>query len=137
MKHQDGEATFVMPEECVRRMTQIEAVLEFFDVNFDPSQLKPKRARPKIGPLGYGDIRAGVLDALKRTGDWQTYNQLADAVLRKHSIELDTHQRKHFLQKLREATHALKTSGAVICERPLALGDNTVEQRWRLSALFD
>lgn len=113
LKHRDGETTFITPDDCVRRMTEIEAVLEFFGVDFDPNRLKPKRARPKIGPLGYGEIRAGVLAALRRADDWQTYNQLADAVLHKHGIELEMRQRKHFLQKLREATHVLKQSGAV------------------------
>lgn len=137
LKHQDGEEVFIEPQACLQRMAEIEAVLRFFDVDFDPSKLKPRRARPKIGPLGYGEIRAGVLDALKRAGDWQTYNQIADAVLRRHGIELTAPQRKHFLQKLREATHALKKAGAVVCERQLALGDNEVEQRWRLSSMFD
>lgn len=137
LKHQDGEEVFIEPQACLQRMAEIEAVLRFFDVDFDPRKLKPRRARPKIGPLGYGEIRAGVLDALKRAGDWQTYNQVADAVLRRHGIDLTPAQRKHFLQKLREATHALKKAGAVVCERQLALGDNEVEQRWRLSSMFD
>lgn len=137
LKHRDGAEVFVQPDACLQRMAEIEAVLRFFGVDFDPRKLKPRRARPKIGPLGYGEIRAGVLDALKRAGDWQTYNQVADAVLRRHGIELTVPQRKHFVQKLREATHALKKAGAVVCERQLALGDNEVEQRWRLSSMFD
>lgn len=137
LKHQDGEDVFLEPEACRKHMADVEAVLKFLAVDFDPQRLKPRRARPKIGPLGYGEVRAGVLDALKRADDWLTYNQLADDILRRHGVELNTGQLKHFLQKLREATHALKQAGAVVCEHALKLGDNSVEQRWRLSAMFD
>lgn len=118
-------------------MSNIEQVLGFLGVDFDASKLKARRARPKIGPLGYGEVRSGVLAALKRSGDWQTYNEIADEVLRHHGLTLTAPQRKHFLQKLREVTHALKSAGAVVCEHSLALGNGQVEQRWRLSALFD
>jgi len=137
LKHQDGEEAFVAADECLQRMAELEAVLKFVDVDFDPRKLKPRRARPKIGPLGYGEVRSGVLEALKRAGDWQTYKQLADSVLLRQGIELAPAQRKHFLQKLREATHALKKAGAVVSERQLALGDHEGEQRWRLSSMFD
>jgi hypothetical protein len=44
-------------------------VLRFFGVDLDLRRLKPQRARPEIEPLGYGETRAGVLDALKSAGD--------------------------------------------------------------------
>lgn len=137
LKAKDGDDVFVSPADCAQHMANIEGVLRFLDVDFDPSKLKPRRATPKIGPLGYGEVRAGVLAALKRSGNWQTYNEIADEVLRQHGLTLEPAQRRHFLQKLREATHALKSAGAVICEHPLALGNGQAEQRWRLSALFD
>ncbi len=137
LKHCDNEVVLVAPEDCQRHMANIEAVLALLGVDFDPSKLKPRRARPKIGPLGYGEIRSGALAALKRAGDWQTYNQVTDAILQRHGIALTPPERKHFLQKLREALHMLKKAGAVVCEHPLALGQNKVEQRWRLSSLFD
>lgn len=42
-------------------MSHIDALTPFLGVNFDPSALKPLCTQPKIGPLGYGDVRAGVL----------------------------------------------------------------------------
>ena len=137
LKHRDSEDAFIAPAACIQHLAEIEAVLKFLSVDFDPSKLKPRRARPRIGPLGYGQVRAGVLAALKRAGDWQTYSQLADEVLRQHGLTLNQAQRKHFLQKLREATHALKVSRAVIAERPLTLGYTGIEQRWKLSTMFD
>jgi hypothetical protein len=137
LKSQDGEAVMVEPVSSIQHMRDIEAVLAFLRIDFDPKKLKPRRARPKTGPLGYGEVRAGVLDALKRAKDWQSYNQLADAVLRQHDIELTPAQHKHFLQKLREGTQALKQAGAVICEHRLALGETAIQQRWRLSPMFD
>lgn len=137
LKHQGSVEVFVSPEVCHQQMAAIEGLLAFMGVNFDPTALKARRAFPKIGPLDQGQVRSGALSALKRAGDWQTYNQVADDISAVHLLQLSTAERKHFLQKLREALHALKRLGAVVCERPGArLGENTFEQRWRLSSLF-
>lgn len=78
-----------------------------------------------------GQISVGV-------DNWQTYNQVLDAIVAAHHLELTAAERKHALQKVREALHALKRIGAVICERPGArLGENAFEQRWQLSSMFD
>ncbi|GEM_PF-3563674 len=138
LKRGGADDVLVSPEVCHQQMAAIETVLGFFGANFDPSALKARRAYPKIGPLDYGQIRAGVLYALKDATDWQTYNQIAERIVALHKLQLTPAQRKHFLQKLREGTHALKRAGAVVCERPgTRLGENTFEQRWRLSSLFD
>lgn len=138
LKHQGSDEVFVSPEVCHLQMSAIETLLPFMGANFDPTVLKAKRAFPKIGPLEYGQVRSGALSALKRAGDWRTCNQVFDDILGVHQLELTAAERKHFLQKLREALHALKRVGAVVCERPGArLGENTFEQRWRLSSLFD
>lgn len=137
LKHRDNETVFVAPEDCARHMAHIEAVLEFLGVDFDPSKLKPRRARPNIGPLDYGQVRAGALAVLKGADDWKSYSEVAEGILKRHGITLDVQEHRHFLQKLREALHALKVAGAVVCEHPLTLGQNKVAQRWRLSSLFD
>jgi hypothetical protein len=137
LKRGGADDVLVSPEVCHRQMAAIETVLGFLGANFDPSALKARRAYPKIGPLNYAQVRAGVLSALKGAGDWRTYNELADHIVALHKLQLTSAQRKHFLQKLREGTHALKRAGAVVCERPARLGENTFEQRWRLSSLFD
>ena len=63
-----------------------------------------------------------------------TYPEMAEAVLAKHDVVLETPgQRKHFLQKLREATHVLAAQHAVEREKPLVLGETAELQRWRLS----
>jgi hypothetical protein len=137
LKGDGHEDLLVRPDECHQQMKAIETVLAFMPVNFDPRALKAKRAFPKIGPLEYGKVRAGALSALKRAGSWLTYNQVLEDICAAYHLELSAGQRKHLLQKLREGLHALKRVGAVECERPGArLGDNSFEQRWRLSAMF-
>jgi hypothetical protein len=136
LKDSDDEYLLVPHDVCREQMAAIETLLRFFDVNFDPSALKARRAYPKVGPLSYGQVRAGALHALKVAGEWQTYRQIADAIVRRQQLHLTSAQHKHFLQKLREAVHALKRAGAVVCEHPGRRGD-PIEQRWRLSAMFD
>jgi hypothetical protein len=138
LKREGSEDLLVAPEECHRQMAAIETLLAFMGVNFDPRALRARRAFPKIGPLEYGQIRSGALAALKRAGDWRTYNEVLDHIIATHQLQLAERQRKHLLQKLREALHALKRVGAVVCERPGArLGDNSFEQRWQLSSMFE
>jgi hypothetical protein len=137
LKREDSEDLLVAHEECRRMMAAIETLLPFLRVNFDPSALKARRAYPKVGPLEYGQIRSGALASLKRAGSWRTYNQVLDDIVTTRRLHLTQRERKHMLQKLREALHALKGAGAVVCERPGArLGDNSFEQRWQLSSMF-
>jgi hypothetical protein len=137
LKRSGSEDVLVQPEVCHAQMAAIETLLPFMGANFDPAALKAKRAFPKVGPLEYGQVRSGALAALKRAGDWQTCRQVFDDILSVHQLELTSAERKHFIQKLREALHALKGVGAVVCERPGALMSDRFEQRWRLSSLFD
>jgi hypothetical protein len=136
-KRPGSEEVLVQPEVCHEQMVAIETLLQFLGANFDPTVLKARRAFPKVGPLEYGQVRSGALAALKCAGDWQTCNQVFDDILAAHRLQLTDAERRHFIQKLREALHALKREQAVVCERPGArLGDNTFEQRWRLSSMF-
>lgn len=137
LKREDSEDLLVAHEECHHVMGAIETLLPFLRVHFDPSALKPRRAYPKIGPLEYGQIRAGALAALKRADSWRTYNEVLEHIIATHRLQLTPRERKHLLQKLREALQALKRVGAVVCERPGArLGENSFEQRWQLSSMF-
>lgn len=138
LKYPGGGDVLVQPVACHQQMAAIETLLPFLGANFDPTLLKARRAFPKVGPLEYGQVRSGALSALKRARDWRTCRQVFDDILTVHQLQLTDAERKHFIQKLREALHALKREGAVVCERPGArLGDNAFEQRWRLSSLFD
>lgn len=87
LKRDGDDDVPVSPEVCHQQMAAIETMLGFFGANFDPSALKPRRAYPKIGHLDYGQIRAGVLTALKGAGDWRTYNELADHIVALHKLE--------------------------------------------------
>lgn len=131
-KANDGEEVMVPPDQALAAMEHIAALMPLLGTEFVPSKLRPLRTRPHIGPLGYGDVRSGVLAALRHRGGWMTYNELADAVLRRNRLTLSPEHRRHFLQKLREATHALRKQGLVEPEHNLKLGDHATEQRWRL-----
>lgn len=86
-----------------------------------------RRPRPEQGqalpraaqdwPPAYSEMRSSALAALERAGDWQTYNQLADAVLRRHGLTLPPVERKHLTRKLRESLHMLEKAGVVVCEQ--------------------
>ena len=133
LKDKTGEDTLVAADEAQQAMAHIAALMPFLGVNFDPKALRPIRTRPHFGPLNHGDVRAGVLAQLRTHGGWLTYVEIADAILTQNRVELTGGQRKHFLQKLREGTHALMQAGAVERERELKLGENRGLQRWRLS----
>ena len=129
----DDEELLVPSEAAGAAMAHIEALVGFLGVRFEPGSLKPIRTRPRIGPLGHGDLRAEVLATLRASDDWMTYPAIADTIIAKHRLELTVQQHRHFLQKLREATHALGTQGAAERESSLKLGQTATLQRWRLS----
>jgi len=135
-KAKDGEAVLVQWDEAMRAMGHIAALMPILDVNFEPSLLKPVRTRKRKGPLKHGELRTEILAALRAGGDWMTYPQISTKVLEKRGIVLTVAQRKHFVQKLREAVHALAGKGVVEREHELRLGENTQLQRWRLSRMM-
>ena len=135
VKAQTGEDVMVHSDEAQQVMAHIEALMPFLGVNFDPTALKPVRTRVLVGPLDFGDMRAGVPAQLRVRGDWMTYVELVDPILAQHRVTLTPSQRKHFLQKLREGAHFLMKAGAVECETAIDDGhrDGRTPQRWRLS----
>lgn len=132
-KSGDDEELMVDAEAASAMMLHTEALIGFLGVRFEPKALKPIRTRPHIGPLGYGELRAEILAVLRAHGDWRTYAEIADGILARQGLELEPKQKRHFLQKLREATHQLAKSGAVEREADLQQGQYATLQRWRLS----
>lgn len=133
-KAEDDEELLVDRETAQAMMAHIEPLLSFLAIDFDPKKLKPIRTRPKISPLSYGDLRVEVLATLRAASDWMTYPAIAEVIITKHTLTLEPKRKKHFLQKLREATHALAQQGAVERESSLKLGQTATLQRWRLSS---
>lgn len=136
-KARRGDETMVPPEEARALMGHIEAIVAFLGIAFAPDALRAIRTSPHIGPLEYGDLRANILAQLRRRRDWATYREIAEGIVAEHELTLSASQYKHFLQKLREATHALAQAGAVEPEMTHPPLDGSTPQRWRLSeALF-
>jgi hypothetical protein len=133
LKHSTGEDVLVQSDEATLLMGHIAALMPFLGVDFAPEALKPLRTRVQIGPLGYGDVRAGVLAQLRAHGGWMTYAEMADSIISQERLTLTPAQRKHFLQKLRDATLVLAQAGAVEPEQRVKKGDGQQLQRWRLS----
>lgn len=133
-KREDDEEQLVDHETAQAVMAHIEPLLSFLAIDFDPKKLRPIRTRPKIGPLAFGDLRVEILAALRAATDWISYRDIADAIITKHGLALEPKRKRHFLRKLREATHVLAQQGAVERESELRLGQTTTLQRWRLSS---
>ena len=132
-KRLKGEACFIEADQVGAYMAHIAALMPLLNVNFVPANIKPVRTRLQVTPMDYGDIRGGILKALKKTREWMTYAEVADAVLAAHHLTLPPARYRHFLQKLREAMFFLKREGAVLQEKEIAFGQGEQLQRWMLS----
>lgn len=135
-KARDDEELLVDDATATEALGHIEGLFKFLGIEFVEKDLKPIRTRPKIGPLSFGDLRVEILAALRAATDWLSYRDIADYIIEKHHLELTASRHAHFLQKLREATHALSVQRAVEREHSLKLGSTTTLQRWRLSGIF-
>jgi hypothetical protein len=120
------------PKKAKALMNHIEALLEFFGVDFDPSLLPVRRSVPKVGPLDHGGLRRGILAAL-REKDWMSYQEIAEEIKRRNGLELNVARHRHFVQKLREASHVLLHENVLEREKSIEFGDHTQTQRLRLS----
>ena len=128
------EAPLVGSSDAQKAMAHIEGVLDFLGVDFVPARIKPVVTRVRIGPLNHGELRAEILAVLRTAADWRTYDEVAQTIVVKRRLTLDQPQHRHFLQKLREATHALVNSGVLERESNLELGGHQPQpQRLRLS----
>lgn len=133
-KHHAGETPLLSAEEAAGGIKHIRALLTMLGVNFDSRRIRPRRTRIQIGPLEYGGMKRGFLKVLKHRGDWMTYAEVVDTLIREHRLTLTVSQRRHFQQKIREAAHALKKAGLIEPQLDLGPGRDPQEQRWRLSA---
>jgi hypothetical protein len=120
------------PKQAQSMMNHIEALLQFFGVDFDPSLLPARRSVPKVGPLDHGGLRRGILAALQGK-DWMSYQEIAEEIKRRNGLELDVARHRHFVQKLREASHVLLHGKVLEREKSIEFGDHSQTQRLRLS----
>lgn len=131
-KQKVGEALLVEIKRAKRTMLAIEALMPILGVDFDASLLRVVLDRKRVGPLGHGYMRSGILAALRVSGSAMTYQELADALLSKHRKTLPADRYRHFLQKIREAVYNLKIRDRVQPELLTGLRDGISRQRWRL-----
>jgi hypothetical protein len=133
-KHADGQDALVTQAQAARDLATVEAALVVLGTPTDFSALRPVKHWPKVAVLGYGEIRTGVLKALRHNKGWMTYRDLASSILERRGVgPLPRSEMNHFVQKVREATHILNSRGLVECElaeAELELGVTT--QRWRI-----
>jgi hypothetical protein len=131
-KHKSGERLQVESKRAKRAMIAIEKLMPILGVDFDASRLRVVRNRARVGPLGHGSVRSGILMTLRISGSAMTYRELADALLANYGWTLPADRYRHFLQKVREAAYALKTRGRVQPELLTGLRDGISRQRWSL-----
>jgi hypothetical protein len=131
-KSKAGERVLIPAKQTQIYLNSIEALMPLLGKSFNKKSVRANRTRPRIGPLEEGDLTSGILAALRDKDDWLSYQQIAESILATHSIKLIGAARKHFLQKLREATHDLGARGFVVREKEIAFGDTSSIQRWRL-----
>jgi hypothetical protein len=131
-KQKAGERLLVEIKRATRILIAIKALMPILGVDFDASLLRVVRNRKRVGPLGHGYMRSGILAALRVSEIAMTYQELTDALLVKHHKTLTAHRYRHFLQKVREAVYALKIRGRVQPELLTGLRDGVSRQRWRL-----
>jgi hypothetical protein len=131
-KHKAGERLLVEIKRAKRTMIAIESLMPILGVDFDASLLRVVLNRKRVGPLGHGYMRSGILAALRVSGTAMTYQELADSLLAKHGKTLPVDRYRHFLQKIREAVYALKIRGRLQPELLTGLRDGVSRQRWRL-----
>jgi hypothetical protein len=133
-KHMDGERALCEFGEAKRAMRFLEEAVEFLGHSIDRGAIRPRRTRPKVTPLGYGELRGLALAELQTHADWLTVNQVAERVWAARALRLDDAQKKHFRQKLREALNALL--GQAYVERRLTppLPKPFPAQEWRIAA---
>ena len=135
-KRKAGEALLVDIKRANRAMIAIEALMPILGVDFDASILRVVLSRKRVGPLGHGYMRSGILAALRVNGSAMTYQELADTLLAKHRKTLTADRYRHFIQKIREAVYNLKIRGGVQPELLTGLRDGISRQRWRLRSRF-
>lgn len=133
-KHRTGEAPLVSAKDAAAGMEHVRALLKVLGTDFDSRRIKPRRTRIQVGPLDYGGMKRGMLRALKIRGDWMTYAEIVDTLVLEHRLNLSVDHRRHFLQKIREAAHALKKAGLIEPQLDPDPGREPQEQRWRLAA---
>ena len=126
-----GEKVLLPTEQAKVYMNSIEALMPLLGVRFNAPTVRVQRTRPRTGPLGDGDLTAGILATLRDSNDWLTYRQITEAVLASHSMNLSGDALKRFLIALKKALRRLHARGFVVRERDLVAGDGLL-QRWRL-----
>lgn len=120
----------VDPDLAKQYMHHIEGLMPLLGVNFEPEKLKPIRTLPHDGPLNHGQLRAEVFKCLRAEGRPLTAKEVARLLRERHSIRLDADSQARFLQKIREALHALKRKGAAQSLFDYGDGPTTREQQW-------
>jgi len=99
-----------------------------------PSRIKPRKTRPKNGPLPWTKLRAGVLAVLRAHGSWMTYEEIAQAVLKRGGVSLQGASMTLFRQRIREGCWFLVKDGYIEKETSLRPTESAKLQRFRLSS---
>jgi hypothetical protein len=106
--------------------------MRLLEIDFDPMALPTIRTRIQLSPLGYGGMRAGIVNALRESEAALSYEELTQAILARRSAQLSIDRYRRFRQKIREACHALAKRGRIEALLNVGLCDGRTRQRWRI-----
>jgi hypothetical protein len=129
-KAETREKTFLSSDQAKAGMQQVAGLLELLGVNFAPEALKPLRTRPYRGLLARGEIRIGVIRAVKASGGWLSVADIVKRIVSEHRLVLAPGQRRRLHITVKKRAAALRKAG--ILEREHS-GVDVRSQRWRLN----
>jgi hypothetical protein len=129
-----GERPLLAAHDAKSVIRSIEWLLEFFEVDFDPTVLCPVLTRSRRGPFGHGGLRRNIVITLRRSDRWMTYKEIVQALIAAHELKFSHPDYRRFLQKVREALYVMKVRGRVKPKLSIGLKDGRTRQLWRLRA---
>jgi len=133
-KAQDDRDALIDPAQSKVLMGHIEGLMPLFGVDFDPASVKTVRTRVHEGPLKHGELRHGVLLALKKNGGFMTYQEVADFIVAKHRLKLSDSELTLLLLRVKQGMFFLMKLGEVERELEIPKGANDERQRFKLCA---
>jgi hypothetical protein len=133
-KAKDNRDALIEPAQSKELMGHIKGLMPLFGVDFDPSSVRTVRTRVRDSPLKHGQLRHGILLALKKNGGFMTYQEVLDFIIAKHRLTLSYKEQTLLLLRVKQALFFLMGLEEVERESEIPRGANDERQRFRLCA---
>lgn len=131
-KANGGRPVLIEPDQTIELMGHIEGLMPLFGVDFDPAAVKTIRTIVRKSPLKHGQLRHGVLLALKKNGGFMTYKEVMAFIVDKHKLKLSDQEQTTLLLTVKQALFFLMQENDVERESEIGIGTNDQLQRFKL-----